>query len=256
MQIRPFVHTSLFAALALGFLPQISYADDVPQASSGQWGLGLGGGASRPAYKGADTKGFGLPIITYDSERFHFAGTTADWKFAGTNQLSFSLRTRYALGDGYDEDDADILDGMKKRKAGIWLGGAVNWKTSLATVSLEVLKDVSASKGLQANLGIERNFTAGRFVFTPRAAVLWGNSKYQDYYFGVTSAEATPRRAQYNADATTNFQLGLRTTYLFNKHHSMFVDVGATFLGKEIKDSPLVERSVIPGVVAGYMYRF
>ena len=44
--------------------------------------------------------------------------------------------------------------------------------------------------------------------------------------------------------------------YLFNRHHSMFVDVGVTSLGSGIKDSPLVDSSTENRVFLGYLYRF
>lgn len=223
----------------------------------GVWGLGIGAGVERQPYTGIDNNKRLLPLLTYDSEYFRFAGLTADWKFARTERFAFALRGKYALGDGYEADDAPVLAGMDKRKAGFWVGGAATWNADVAKLSLELLGDVSGhSKGTQARLGIERSFTSGRFVFTPRASVLWADKQYVDYYYGVTGAEATASRAAYEGKSTVNVQAGLRTAYVLDPRQSLFLDVSATALGKEIKDSPLVDKKTVPAVAIGYLYRF
>ncbi|MFZ3121718.1 MAG: MipA/OmpV family protein [Variovorax sp.] len=246
-------------ALSLGaFVASFAVsAQEWEPGAPGVWGLGIGAGVERLPYTGIDNNSRLLPLLTYDSEYFRFSGLGADWKFARTEQFTFALRGKYGLADGYEADDAPILAGMDKRKGGLWLGGAATWKADFAKLSFEVLSDVSGnSKGTQARLGIERNFPAGRFVFTPRASVLWTDRKYVDYYYGVTGAEATASRAAYDGRSTANFQASLRTAYMLDAHQSLFLDVSATALGKEIKDSPLVDKKVIPAVAVGYLYRF
>lgn len=232
-------------------------AQEWKPGTPGVWGLGIGAGLERLPYAGIDNNKRLLPLVTYDSEYFRLSGLTADWKFAKTEQFTFALRGKYALADGYKADDAPILDGMDERKAGFWVGGAATWNADFAKLSLELLGDVSGnSKGTQARLGIERSFTAGRFVFTPRASALWADKKYVNYYYGVTGAEATASRAAYEGKSTVNLQVGLRTAYLLDAHQSLFLDLSATALGKEIKDSPLVDKKTVPAVAIGYLYRF
>lgn len=232
-------------------------AQDWKPGTPGVWGLGIGAGVDRLPYTGIDNNKRLLPLLTYDSEYFRLSGLTADWKFAKTEQFTFALRGKYALADGYKADDAPILYGMDERKAGFWVGGAATWNADFARLSLEVLGDVSGnSKGTQARLGIERSFTAGRFVFTPRASVQWADKKYVDYYYGVSAGEANASRAAYAGQSTVNFQAGLRTVYVLDAHQSVFLDLSATALGKEIKDSPLVDKKTVPAAAIGYLYRF
>jgi MipA family protein len=223
----------------------------------GIWGLGVGAGVARLPYNGIDNSSRLLPLVTYDSEYIQLSGLTVDWKFARTEQFTFSLRGKYALVEGYEADDAPILEGMDKRKAGFWVGGAIAWNADFAKLSFELLGDVSGnSKGTQAKLGVERNFTAGSFVFTPRVAVLWIDKKYVNYYYGVARAESTASRAAYDGKSTVGFQAGLRTAYVLDAHQSLFLDLSATALGKGIKDSPLVDKKTVPAVAIGYLYRF
>jgi outer membrane scaffolding protein for murein synthesis (MipA/OmpV family) len=171
--------------------------------------------------------------------------------------VSFSLRARYALGDGYESDDAPILNGMEERKPSFWLGGAVQWRTEYAKLSAEVSGDASShSKGTEARLGVEHDFRFGRFMFTPRVAAVWRDAKYVDYYYGVRPEEATAFRPAYEGRGTTNAEVGLRTFYGISQHDGAFLDVSATALGSSIKDSPLVDRRILPAVRLGYLYRF
>jgi outer membrane protein len=50
--------------------------------------------------------------------------------------------------------------------------------------------------------------------------------------------------------------IGMRTFYRFDEHHSVLLDVGITRLAKQIKDSPLVDRSRTSKVILGYVYNF
>lgn len=211
-----------------------------------------GNPTSEPATRRAS-----CPALIYESARFRVAGTTADWKLAEPGTLTFALRARYSLADGYEADDAPILDGMEERKGRFWAGGAVTWRTDLADVSLDVMKDASGdSKGTQVRFGVEHSFRAGRFGYAPRASVIWADSKYVDYYYGVRPGEARSDRSAYQGASTTSFQLGLRVSYLIDRHHSLFADGSVTMLGNGMKDSPLVDRSTVPVFFAGYLYRF
>jgi MipA family protein len=82
------------------------------------------------------------------------------------------------------------------------------------------------------------------------------DQKYVDYYYGVRAAEATAGRAAYVAKGGVNVDIGLRTMYQFDEHHSMMLDVSTTRLAKQIKASPLVDRSSTHRVILGYMYSF
>jgi MipA family protein len=249
----------LLSALALGAAPLLQAQPAVDQSApppSG-WGLGIGAGWQRPVYAGAENKTRVIPLVSFENEYVRVLGLGADLKLPSAGPVSFSLRARYALGDGYESDDAPILNGMEERKPSFWLGGAVQWRTEYAKLSAEVSGDASShSKGTEARLGVEHDFRFGRFMFTPRVAAVWRDAKYVDYYYGVRPEEATAFRPAYEGRGTTNAEVGLRTFYGFSQHDGAFLDVSATALGSSIKDSPLVDRRTLPAVRLGYLYRF
>ncbi|MNV84906.1 MltA-interacting protein MipA [compost metagenome] len=52
------------------------------------------------------------------------------------------------------------------------------------------------------------------------------------------------------------YSLGARVDYLIQSRHSVFLDVSATRLPDEIRNSPIVDRSSVSRASVGYMYRF
>ena len=209
-------------------------------------GIGLGVGYAPQAYTDGDKYSV-LPILYYETQRWRIAGTSLDWKVYNPERWTFALRARYALGDGYDSGDAPVLDGMDDRKPGFWMGGAAAWRGDAATLSFELLGDVSGkSKGLQGKLGVERDFPMGRYTLTPYAAMVVQDKDYVNYYYGVKAGEETSGRRRYDGSTAVNVQLGLRASYALTPRHVFTADVGATALGSGIKDSPLVDRSVLP----------
>jgi len=250
--VRPVVRAGV---LGLGILTLFSaHADEDRQGS--QWGLGLVTLYDRKPYRSFDNKAKALPFIFYDSRWVSLIGPTLDLKLLPTDSLSFSARLHYA-GDGYEPGDSPYLAGMAERKASFWAGGAISWKTDLATLSAELLGDASRkSKGKRASLGIEREFKAGDFDFTPRVALHRFDGKYVNYYYGVSADESTSTRRYYGGKSTTNIEAGVRIGYSLAPRHNLSLDLSTIRLGSSIKESPLVERSRQDGVRFGYLYLF
>lgn len=256
-----------FSGLAhLLFAPAIALADDVvvkPAEPSGSvWGLGVAAVTTQKPYAGIDRDNRGLPLVYFENRYVRLFGPRVDLKLpsldVGSSQkVDFSLVARYE-DNGYESDDAPILSGMAERKGGLWAGGKVTWRNPVADVSAELLGDASGhSKGQRATLQVERTFRLGEQVtLAPRVSASLLSAKYVDYYYGVRDNEVRADRPAYIGDSAVNAELGARATYRFNPSHSMFLDVGVTSFAKEIKNSPLVDRSSENRVAVGYLYRF
>ncbi len=128
----------------------------------------------------------------------------------------------------------------------------------MADVKLELLGDASGkSKGQRVLLGLERKWMLSpSLMLIPQVGVEWVDKKYVDYYYGVRASEATAGRAAYVGNGAVNAEISLASIYRFDKHHSMMLNVGVKSLGKEIKDSPIVDRSIESRVMLGYKYSF
>lgn len=229
---------------------------------SSSWGLGVGAISSQQPYTGIDHDTKAIPLIYFENEYLRVFGPNAEVRLSqlqinDTQPVDFSLVGQYDFS-GYDADDSRVFDGMSDRKSSFWAGAKVQWHTDLVNVHAEWLADVSGnSKGQRLNLGLERTWRLDDHItLTPHVTAMWQDKKYVDYYFGVRDSEARMDRAAYAGKSALNTELGVRGNYMFDKHHSLFLDIKATSLASEIKDSPLVDRSTENSALFGYLYRF
>ena len=254
-------HVAVASTLAFG-LGASCVASAAPGDEASSWGLGVAAFSEQQPYADIDRENRVLPLISYENQYVRVFGPVVEFKaysldLGGGQRLDLRVIGKYDFS-GYEAGDATILNGMRERKSGFWAGGKVKWATGVVDVSAELLADVSGnSKGRRFNLGLEKNWRIGQHVIlTPRAGASWVDKKYVDYYYGVAADEARAGRAAYQGKSGVNAELGLRGTYVFDAHHSMFLDLGVSKLSKKIKDSPLVDRATESRVGLGYLYRF
>jgi outer membrane protein len=247
----------LLGAGVLALTPASATAQSTATSrTASQWALGAGVAVIDKAYRDFDRETRALPVIAYENKWISAAVPTLDVKLFTNDSLSLRLRARWA-GDGYEAKDSPVLRGMDERKASVWGGGALVWKTGVANLSAEVLADtMSKSKGLRGKVQIDRRSSSGKFGVTPRVAVEWFDKKYVDYYYGVRASEATAGRATYAGTSTTSVQAGVRFDYAFTNQHMVFADFSATRFGSAVKDSPLVDKPNQATVGMGYIFRF
>ncbi|CAN7695713.1 MipA/OmpV family protein [Acidovorax sp. LjRoot66] len=234
--------------------PASIQAQEAGAASS--WGLGLAVAADRKPYRDFDDKLQPLPLLTYENRWIQIAGPGVDLKLPSLGPVGLRLRSRFGF-DGYEAEDSTWLAGMRERKSSLWLGAAATWDTGLVQLSAELLADASGhSKGRQFTLKAERRFQLGAWDVTPRVQVQQQDRKYVDYYYGVEGTEARLGRPAYEGSSAVNLQAGVRVGYTLAPRQWVFVDLSSTRLGSAIRNSPLVDKSSQPAVVAGYLYRF
>lgn len=258
----PYIHKAFAAIFVVALVfPATVKAGDDPRTSS-SWGVGIGAKSAQKPYSGIDRDTEALPLIQFENSYIRLFGPNVALKLPGlaiteAHGIDFSLVGKYD-SSGYEDDDADILEGMSDRKSSFWAGARVDWQTGLADVSLEWLHDISGhSKGQSVSLGLERTWQINEHVMlTPRAVATWQDSNYVDYYFGVRESEVLANRDFYEGKSGVNIELGLRGVYRFDNHNSVFVDAEVTQLSSEIKDSPLVDQSTQNNLTFGYVYRF
>lgn len=243
--------------LALALNAATAHADEQPHAGRGaQWGIGLGVGSETSPYQGVGTETEALPVLTYENSRVRLLGPSLDLKLPSAGPVSFALRARYS-DKGYKASDAVELQGMEERKDGLWLGARADWRLPWMQLTTEWQADASdRSDGQQIKLEASRRFQMGGVSLKPHLALVWQDSAYVDYYYGVRAAESRAGRASYAGRSTVNTELGLQVNVPLAPGHSVFMNLSHTFLGSAIKDSPLVGRSGVSAVRAAYVYRF
>jgi outer membrane protein len=222
-----------------------------------QWALGAAFNSQNSPYRGVTKRVSAIPLVLYESRYLHFFGTTFDLKLPTiADQLQFTFRAKYALGDGYKASDSANLQGMEDRKGSVWGGVTAVWDNPFVKLSAELLT-AGSTKGSTVKLSAEHGFIVdSRFKLTPHASAVRMNSQYVDYYYGVKSNEVTADRAAYTGQSTTNVEVGLRADYALTPKQLILLDVSETRRGSGITNSPLVDKSSSFGFRLGYLYKF
>jgi outer membrane protein len=236
----------------------VTYAQDSELGSNtaSPWSLGIAAVSNQKVYRDIDRDNIVFPLVGYENDWISVSVPKVDFKLYSTETMSFRLRGRYT-DDGYSSDDSTFLAGMNERKSSAWVGGAFIWKNDIANVSAELLADAMGnSKGTRAGIQLDHRFGLSSFGLTPRLGAEWYDRKFVDYYYGVKPSEVIVGRNAYQGDSTTAVLAGLRLDYSPSRHHTTFLDLGATHFGSAIKDSPLVEKTTQTSVSLGYLYRF
>ncbi|MDD5070639.1 MAG: MipA/OmpV family protein [Candidatus Omnitrophica bacterium] len=210
---------------------------------------------SQQPYSGIDDKLMGIPFISLEYERAFIKGTTLGYYFSPKNKaLRFAIVSSVNFA-GYDAEDSDDLKGMEDRDWGIDGGMKIDWKTGYCNFNLDILSDVSfKSEGQMAKLSVSKNFFKNAFV--PRFGIIWQSADRVDYYYGVRENEVTPKRGYYSPDSDVEYFFGVRSGFLLTDNLSLMADVQANFLGKEAKDSPIVDKNCLLKYMFGISYRF
>jgi outer membrane protein len=130
------------------------------------WGLGAGAAIQASPYRGDGAQFNPIPLIFFDNKWVHAFGSTIDLKIGTWDGLSFAFRGDFALGDGYKQSDAPILNGMQNRNGAFWYGPALAWRTELGTLSADYL--LGGNKGepswISANHSLLANFQSSRML--------------------------------------------------------------------------------------------
>jgi outer membrane scaffolding protein for murein synthesis (MipA/OmpV family) len=245
------------AAKAPAAAPAVAAAAPAaPAATRSSWGLGLLVSTTLRPYRDVDSRVRVLPALQYENAWVRVFGPMVDLKVPRVGPVELALRAQY-MDDGYKASDSAYLAGMNDRKGGVWLGLRADWPTPVARFAAEWMADSSGnSDGQHVKLTVDRMFPVGRFGVAPRLGLLWQDSKYVNHHYGVSAAEALADRPAYEGKAALSTELGVRVLYGLSPAQSVFLDLSSTALGSSIKDSPLVERSRVSGLRAGYLHRF
>ncbi|MDB5869235.1 MAG: MltA-interacting MipA family protein, partial [Polaromonas sp.] len=90
----------------------------------------------------------------------------------------------------------------------------------------------------------------------PNLSVALRDARLNNYYYGVRPGEAAFGRAAYAPGAGINTSFGLFGSYDASQRWRLLAGVSATVLDRKIRDSPIVQKRVLPSVYMGAVYDF
>jgi outer membrane protein len=198
-----------------------------------------------------------LPLYLYEGERFFLHANRGGVKLRNGDAQRVDLFVEQRL-EGFPSDRLPAsLAGMAMRDSGVDLGLSWRYRQPWGTVQAQLLHDVGGfSKGSEFRLGYSYDWRSGPWSLRPSLSLSVRDARLNNYYYGVRASEATPGRAAYAPGAGINTSLGLFGAYDLSQRWRLLAGVSATVLDSKIRDSPIVQKRVLPGVYVGAAYDF
>jgi outer membrane scaffolding protein for murein synthesis (MipA/OmpV family) len=231
------------------------------QAQSGNWQVSIGTGVSyAPRYDGdAENQLRLVPLldINYHKGKF-FIGVTRGIGFNFSEVKYFQYGVRVLLGEARSQDADARLYGMGN--IDYYPEGSLFFSTHLGFMSLSS-SIASSDYGTHANVGGNVAIPLGEDDrFRLGATINWGDSIYNQTYFGVTAAQATASGnvlAPYNA-AEGKKDTTLSASWVHNFDKSWFSTTSVSYkrLEGSAQLSPLTQRASMVGESLMLGYRF
>jgi len=237
----------------------VAWADLPTSKSSDEWKFGIGVGVESQfsPYLGVDTQTNVIPAFTLDVGNFSLRGPNMSYRFFYNETISVSALARMRE-EKLDSSESDELDEIFDRDETIEMGIGLAYKTQIGDVNFSFFNDVEGNHdGYEASLGLEKSFKlSNSWGITPYTRINFRSDDLNDYYFGVSSAEANSSRLAYTAQSTTDFQFGAKALYKIDRNQMLLFESSFSTLGSGITDSPIVEDSSSSDLKAIYIYRF
>ena len=223
----------------------------------GSVGLGATLQIEASPYKGAGARFDLQPLYLYEGERAFLHSGRAGLKLLDTPEHRFDLFVDKRLEGFQANKIAPSVAGMAMRSSSTDVGLAYSYRQSWGTLQAELLFDAAnTSKGNEAKLGYSYEWRSGLWTWRPAVSLSLRDAKLNNYYYGVLPGEATATRAAYAPGAGANASAGVYGSYALTPHWQLLGGVSATVLSGGIKNSPIVQKRVLPAIYVGATYDF
>ncbi len=202
---------------------------------------GLGVGVNNGIYKDYDLPVIPLPIIGYRGEKFSAFGPFISYHAWQNDAFKLSIKAAPRFG-GFEQDDADIFNGMDERKLSIDAGFGLTYQQNDWKIDTSIMKDVlGKSDGMEIKSTLGKMMRFGPVFIEPSVGLSYVDANHVDYYYGVRAHEATNARLQYTGKSALNKTLGLSvmTPIFFNGITTLGIE--NTWYDTSISDSPLTD---------------
>jgi outer membrane protein len=234
--------------------------------------IGLGPYFQTQPYKDADPVVLASPVIFFDNSLFYIRWTRVGMYFYGHKGDSFSWGASLTAQPqiiGYYETDAfnaigsrdktPILEGMEDHESSWEAGLALSASYENYFGEFLLLHDIfNESNALKARIEVGAEYAVGDFLFVPSVLAVYLSQKFTDYYFGIPQEETLPglRPNAYTADAALNLAAQSYIKYSVSEHWHLLANIRADYLGKSIRNSPLVDDKMMYSGMLSVMYSF
>ncbi len=242
---------SFYLLFVASLLPIASFADE----NEARLGVGVNYSVDFQSYHGNDQIYNALPVFFYDNNKVYIEGNEAGVYLLKDSKNELRLNAYY---DGNTFDPSGRVKDLNKRDWSVMAGGSYMRITPYGGIKAQVGTDVlSRSKGTVATLSYVAALDTGKWSIYPELGLQWNDAKYNQYYFGVSKAEAERSHLpEFTPHNSIHPYASLNVNYKVNKHWNAFAGLDVAFLSDEQRESPMTDRRLDIEPSIGFMYRF
>ena len=227
--------------------------------ATGTLSLGAGYALQESAYADYDDDGQWLPLVRFESEHFFVDRGRAGFKLLDARPHRIGL----VVGIGrnaWDPDDTGAFRAFDERHRSVDAGIEYRYRhPDGGQFTAGWMGDLSGKhEGYRLDLGYGHRFQATeRFALVPGVTLTYLDSRYADYYYGVSSREAARVAGvpAYSTGAALNYGIGLNATYRLGANWSVSGGASVTWLDGDLEASPLVDDGTEGTLFFGLSYR-
>ncbi|SDB81206.1 MipA/OmpV family protein [Acinetobacter boissieri] len=217
--------------------------------------VGVAGTIDIQAYKNNNFPVTTFPSIFFDSKYAYIDGDEIGLYALHTEKHQLKLNLYY---DSTEFKPSDELSQLNKRRPSLMAGGSYTYITPYGGFQVLAEQDIqSHSHGYFATFAYLAEAHYKKWTFSPELGVQWNNKQYNNYYYGVSTAEA--ERSQITAyTPNSSFQpyFNLDIGYQINSHWTLYSSHQVTRLSRQQQLSPMVDKVADVSNTLGILYRF
>ena len=211
-------------------------------------------------YTGAATKITPSPVIFFDNHLFYVRWTRVGVYVAGASKEEYSWGVSLTAQPepfGYKASDSQSLNGMTNKDNTIEAGIALDAEYKTHFFNVVFFQDIlNKSNSYLARAEVGEHLKLSKWDLYPSVMLIYHAKKFNEYYYGVTPAEATSTRAAYEPQAGIDYSFQSYAKYNFNDRWSTLLNFRADYLDKTEQNSPIVSDKYMFSGLASVMYKF
>ncbi|NVJ96988.1 MAG: MipA/OmpV family protein [Alphaproteobacteria bacterium] len=225
-----------------------------------KWSVGALGLVSVSPFAGEDTEILPVPYLAYRGERFYLEGLEAGYHL---------VEPMRGPGTQFVADviaSARMTPGTSRDKVTLDAGLRLGVRGKFGSLTATGLHDVTGEHdGMELRADYSYTFMGDDYFITPSVGISWQNRKLANHMWGVTADQHADMIADgddvvlpvYQLDGSAvNYEAGLTAIYLVNDRVNLIGFSRATYLDKDVRANPAIEKKYDLTIGLGIAYSF
>ena len=243
------IFKSVLLSLSVCLAPILAQADSI----------GLGASWTNSPYKGYGGQFEPLPQIDIDNGKFFIDDLSIGAYLYKTDNQEVTVDISYLPVQFKPKDtDNQQLKKLDKRHPTAIAELGYSITTAIGNISTTIGGDIlNNSNSVLLDARYNLAFSGDKWVVLPSLGLGWANSHHNHYYYGISPQEANRSDLPvHHAKSSFTPYASLTGSYKMTKQINGFAGMRIDKLTGDVKNSPMIEHSVVPSIFAGLNYAF